>query len=293
KIDIKLANECLEEIENSDYIEFALHGLLHGNYDKNGRQINELEYFNTNTENNVSSCKTEEEINRTFDIFYEIYNSWGFTKKIRSFSEPGEPPKYICKNEVIPLAKALADRGIKYWTNYWIKDTLYFDSVLYMAKTSNLVPPWNAYDLDPTYLRDFTLPTDEKEYTILGLHWPNFLKFHPENNLSVVPLWKEYFRRQSEIFGLMVSKDIAFAGNQHVYRQLSKIEENDGFLSVDVADVYSQPSVEPYGYFYLSIRNEFAPISSEGCVFELYEKHNEFKTYKITHNAKQMKITLK
>lgn len=291
KIDMNLAQSLFEEIENSDYIEIALHGLLHGNYDEKGKQINELEYFDTDANTKIRTCQTEELINHKFDLFFKIYESWNFTKKIRSFAEPGEPPKYVTKDDVLPLANALKKRNINYWTNYWIKDTVYFDSILYIAKSSNLILPWNAYDIDPAYIRDFTIFEDPKDYTILGMHWTNFLRFNPENNLDVVSMWVQYFKKQSEIFGLMISKDIAFAGNQRIYRELSETKFENNTLSIDVSKVYEQPSIVPFGEFYLSIMNEKTPKSSVGCEFEVYEKHNNFITYKIKHTSKILNIT--
>lgn len=291
KIDMEYAKKCFEIAESSEYIEYGLHGLNHGNYDEQGRQITEIEYFEYKDPNSrVISCQSEEEILHRFELFFKIYDSWGFKKKIRAFGEPNEPPKYIKAEDVLPLANALKKYGISYWMNYWMSDTVYFDSILYMAKSRNVCPPWNAYDVDPTHIRDFVLESDEKEFTILGLHWPNFLRFDEENNMQSVPLWINYLKRQSEIFGLMLSRDIAFAGNQHIYRRLSKTDFFDKKMTIDVSGVYKQKSITPDGRFCLSVKNGLTPMSGKGCSFKLYEKHNDFCTYEIEHTEKQMEI---
>ena len=297
KIDMTTAQKCFEEIENSDYIEFALHGVMHGNYDANGGQITEMEYFGYTSENDKTlKTLSEEEILRRIDIFERVYNSWGFTKKIHSYAAPNGIPSGIDWDDLEPMVKAFNKKGIKYWTNYWKGKELsvkYLDNILYVIKNNNVMIPWNAYDIDPAYVRDFLKDEDTHFGTVLGMHWPNFLKFNPENNMQTLPLWVDYFKRQSEIFGLMISKDIAFSCNQYIYKDLAKTDFVDNKIKIDVAPVYEQPSLVPNGEFYISIKNNKTPVKSNGCTFELYEKHADFSTYKIKHTDKQMEITVK
>ena len=294
KIDMKLAEACFEEIEKSDYIEFALHGVLHGNYDENGNQITEMEYFEHHSPDDKRLyCMPEEEILRRIDLFYKIYNSWGFTKKIRSYAAPNGFPSGVEFDDLQPMISAFNKHGIRYWANYWKGKEIngkYLDGILYMIKSNAVMIPWNAYDFDPAYLRDFVVEGDTQVDSVLGMHWPNFLKFQPENNMSVVPKWVAYFKKQAEIFGVMISKDIAFSGNQHIYRDLAKITYGEKSISINLEDVFNQKSLIPDNEFYISVKNGLYPISGKGCTFEEYEKHNEFTTYKISHTARQIEI---
>lgn len=294
KINYKVAEQCFEAAESSEYIEYALHGILHGNYDENGGQITELEYFEHHSPDDPQLyCMNENEILRRIDIFERIYDSWGFKKKIRSYAAPNGIPTNLTFDDLSPMVSAFNKKEIFYWTNYWLGKEMtgkFLDGVLYTTKSTDLIIPWNAYDYDPTYLADFAKEGDTKVFSVLGMHWPNFLKFNPENNEKATSLWIDYLKKQSEIFGLMISKDIAFSGNQYIYKELSTIAFGEKQVNIDVSPVFEQKSLIPDGEFYISLKNDVKPIKSDGCTFEMHEKHNDFVTYKITHNQKQMTI---
>ena len=44
EIDIEYCRECMEVMENSEFIEYTLHGLLHGYYD-DGKIVTEKQYY--------------------------------------------------------------------------------------------------------------------------------------------------------------------------------------------------------------------------------------------------------
>ncbi|MBR5322211.1 MAG: hypothetical protein IKU48_01520 [Clostridia bacterium] len=301
-LNMKLAEKCFEAAESSEFIEYAYHGVLHGNYDEKGRQITEEECFTYPADSGKSYFHTgkatvqpEEEIAHRFELFYKIYDSWGFKKKIRTHTAPNSVPRTITSEEVLPLAHVINKHNISYWVNGWkgINGHMEFiDGILYMEKGTNTKIPWNACDVDPLLLADCAKEGDERLGTIINSHWPNYLRFHKEHNLERVENWKKFFERQSEIFGLMVSKDVAFAGNQCIYRNYSKIETEKNVIKIDVTNAATISPKHTFGEFYVSLKNNLVPKEIKGGTFEVYETHKEFKTYKIKHTENIVEITL-
>ena len=294
-IDYKLAEQCFEAAESSEYLEYALHGVLHGNYGPKGEQITEMEYLSYDEKTDKFYFQTEEEINHRISLFKRIFDTWGFKKKIRSFAAPNGISEYLTSEDAHPLAEALKKNGIEYWANSWKKEighTEFIDGILYMEKGTRQKLPWNAYDIDPRYISDFAYPEDETIGIISGNHWPNFLRFNKENTFENVKYWKEYFDRQAEIFGVMISKDIAFAGNQCVYRAYSKAEIADGKVRIDVSDTLAKSGKYASGEFYVSLEKGIVPKEAKGGKFELYEEHKEFDTYKIAHTDRVIELEI-
>ena len=295
-INMPLAERCFEEAEKSEYIEYAFHGVLHGNYDREGRQITEQECFSYKTpEDKKLSVQSEEEIAHRFELFFKIYDSWGFKKKIRAYAAPNSVPAHLSTNDVLPLANIISSYGFPYWVNSWKKTvghTEFINDILYMEKCTKSNIPWNACDVDPLLISDFGKEGDEAFGSVMSTHWPNFLRFHKEYNLERVDNWAKFFKKQSDIFGLMTSKDIAFAGNQFIYRTYSKVYVENNTVIIDVSKAASVSPRHTFGEFYVSLKNDLVPIGAEGGVIELYETHTAFKTYKVTHSDSIIRISL-
>lgn len=295
-IDLELTNRMFEVMENSDYIEYSIHGNLHGNYAADGSQITEMEYFHYKSpDDSQLSTQSEEEILHRLKLYFEIYNDWGFKKEIRSFVAPNGIPIHLTADDLQPLASALKKYGVKYWTSRWKKtvcDTEFFDGIIYMEKNKKFGVPWNAYDYDPAFLFNFAEEGDETVGDVMGMHWPNFLRYNYQHNMECLEPWVKYFKKQAEIFGLMLSKDIAFSSKQHVYRRFSKLSFEENKIIIDLTDVLNKPTDLLENEFYISFKNNVTPIQCDGGIFELYETHNNFKTFKITHTSDIVQITV-
>lgn len=296
-IDLELTQRMFEVMEKSDYIEYSIHGNLHGNYDAQGKQITEMEYFEyKNPSDTKLSTQSEEEILRRLEIFFKLYDMWGFKKDFRSFVAPNGIPRHLNADDLQPLASALKKYGVKYWTSRWkgtVCDTEFFDGIIYMEKNKKFGVPWNAYDIDPDTLFDFAEEGDEIVGDVMGMHWPNFLRFNYQNNPQCVEHWVNYFKRQSEIFGVMLAKDIAFTSSQHVYRRFSKITYGEKSIEIDISEALGKPTDCLSGEFYVSLKNDLKPTACKGGSIELYETHKTFKTYKIKHTDSIIAIDLK
>ena len=295
-INMAIAEKAFEAAENSDYIEYCYHGLLHGNYDAEGRQLTELEYFAPkNIGDKDLYTLDKDDIRRRFELYYKIYDSWGFKKKIRTFSTPTNVPKNLKTEDIIPLAEVLEEYGIKYWLNRWKGEICYSEYIgntFYIEKHRKFGIPWNAYDYDPAYLFDFYEEKDGQFGDVMSTHWPNFLRFNYQKNMECLEPWVKWFRKQSEIFGLMLSRDIEFCCDQHLYRTYSKLSFDKNIITVDVSDVIANAKLGVGDEFYISLKNELTPKEAVGGSIDIYETHNDFKVYKIKRTAEIIKITL-
>ncbi|MBE6645483.1 MAG: hypothetical protein E7612_08955 [Ruminococcaceae bacterium] len=295
EIDYELAEKFFEAAESSPYIDYCIHGLLHGLYDENGVRLNEKEYSRI-TEDRRVELLPDCELDKHLDLFQHIYDSWGFKKKIISFCPPcgfGFADKddwgYVDR-----LSKNLYKRGIRYIIARWqrkIECSKLNSGVWYMEKNVKFGIPSDAPDVDPRYIREFAEEGEEVFGEVMGMHWANFLHYYPQNNLARLGDWIEYFQRQAEVFGIMLSRDIRFTGNQSIYRNNSKISYEDGRCIVDISDALALDFDDLGKEFYISFKNDSLPKSCEGGKMELYESKNNFKTYKITYENKIIKFS--
>lgn len=298
EIDYDLAEAYLKAAEESEYLEYAVHGLLHGNYDENGKQLNEQEYFVRKKIDGefIRVPISIDDLKRRLDIFEKIYSSWGFKKKIRTIVSPGGIPPHIPFDELKDFAEEFYRRGYIYWTNGWFQleePSQILNGVLCMRESSSAseYAPWNAYDYDPAMLYDFASDRAPQKRSVFGMHWTNFLRFNPSRNMEYLPDWIAYFKRQSEIFGVMLSKDIAFSANQLLYCQNAKLTFEEHKCIIDLKDVMKQDFVERKNEFYISFKNQLRPKEAIGGTMELYETHRNFRTYKIVHDKDMVQIT--
>lgn len=300
EISMPYAEKCFEAAESSDYVEYAYHALMHGYY-RDGKQICETEYsrprFNEETgevDKSVFDYIPEAEMQNYIDLFFKIYDSWGFKKKIRSFVSPCSihTPLELTGD----FANILKKNGFIHWANYWglLKDsTAVVNGVTFMQK-SFVGAHWNVYDIDPAMLTEQdAAEVDGKLYTkpAIGFHWTNFLRYNPENNMENLNAWVKYFRRQGGKFGQMLAKDVAFASSQAVYSRFAKVTEKGRKITVELDDVDNKESLALKNEFYISTMREIIPGSCVGGKVSMYEVGGDiipFYTYKIERidNAK-------
>ena len=300
EIDIKKFEEYRDVIDNSPYVEFTVHGLLHGNYDENGKRINESECFCvTFDENRRVKSKTlisDEYFLQHLDLFFKIYDSWGFKKKINIYIAPSGMGG-ISYEEVEHICKLLYSRGIRYWTNSGFP----FDApvkivggvaCLKQIGLSRFKAPWDAYDVDPDTFPDYLVEDKTQNSTNLGLHWTNILRYNPKCNFEQIEPWANYFKRQNEVFGFMTAADFRESVSQSIYYQSAKIEALEDRFVIDLSDV----DFDSFEYidreFYVSLKKDIAPKDSVGCVIALYAEHEEFNTYRVVFGDTRVEILI-
>ncbi len=302
KIDMEHHEKARDILNNSEYIELCIHGLLHGVYSDKGELITEAEYFVPKIENGKRKMvlNSPEDFNRRIRLFFEIYNGWNFTKKIRTFVSPCGFQS-ADEETVLDLAERLKALGVKYWANGGFKFEgplgVYAD-IATMKKGGSYngkygpMPPWEGYDIDPELLMPFVNEENHGGTNMVGMHWTNLLRLNPKRNLENLPLWIDYFNRERETFGTMIAKDVEFSVTQQFYNLYSKTEITDGKLIIDVSDVMAKKTSPCKDEFYISVKKGIAPRISCGGTLSLYEEHNKFNTYKIEHNSTRITVLL-
>ena len=286
QIDYDTCRGYFKAAESSEYIEYAYHGLLHGLYDENGKRRNEWEYFDRD-ENEIPYLLPESEIERHLSLFDKIYESWNFQKKIRSFCPPcGVPLRDKSDwSQLDPLLGVLYRHNVRYVIGRWQGKTeaSYIGrGVLFMEKHSRFGVSSAAYDVDPRYIPDFYKEGDTAFGDVLGMHWANFLHYYPQNNLERLGQWVNWFHRQAENFGLMLSRDIAFTGRQCIYRKNSTVTVRENECVIDVSAARALDFDDLGNVLYVSFQNDSLPRSCTGGEMELYEEKKGFKTYRVT-----------
>lgn len=301
EIDVEKFAEYRATIDDSPYVDYSVHGLMHGSYDENGKRLHEKEYFDYVEENGEKSLKLRsvEDFNRRLDIFFKIYDSWGFSKEIKTFISPCGLG-CASHEELSRIAGELYKRGIRYWTNggFYFEENLKVINGIACSKKGHptkdgkhIAMPWDGYDLDPTEFFDYIETNTDS--CVFGLHWTNLLRYNPARNFEQVKPWADYIKRQVEIFGLVNAKNIVESINQQFYYQMAKLDVADNVITVDLSEVEKNKIDCHKNEFFISFKKGVDPKSCEGVEISLYENHADFDTYKVVHADKTEKIVIK
>ena len=286
EIDIQKTTAYRDALEKGN-IDYMVHGLLHGRYTPDGKMINEQEYFDYEilSDGTRKEFYSEEDFRRRLDLFFEIYNSWGFKQKIRGFAVPCGTPL----NEDIQksMCKILNEYGIIYWAdNFKFPESLRVESGVVMFKWSRNGGhiPWDAYDFDPGVLGSMYDESGVGNSCLRGSHWTNYLRYNPENNFKNVDLWVDYCKRESEVFGCALANNLAEGVNQLFYYEYAKISADDAKVVFDLSQLEDKKLPCHKNEFLVSFRKEISPKACSGGGITLYETHRNFNTYKIVHS---------
>lgn len=302
EINYEVFEEARDILDRSEYIELVIHGLLHGVYGEDGKLIHEMEYFKMIEEGGEEKMviSSDDDFNKRIRLFFEIYNGWGFTKKIRSFVSPcGFANSDECM--IADLAKKLEALGIKYWANggFSFKGPLgVYSDIAVMKKGGSYngkygpMPPWEGYDLDPDLLMPFVDVRNHGGTNMVGMHWTNLLRLNPKRDFDYLPEWINYFNRERETFGTMIAKDVEFSVTQQFYSLYSKVNICEGKCIIDVSEACAKKTKPCKDEFYISFTKDISPKFCLGGEISLYEEHKKFNTYKVVHIAKQLEILL-
>lgn len=288
-IDMQYAEKCMAAAESGAYLDYALHGLMHGYYD-NGRAVTQAQYYplKYDPEKGVYTKEfgrlSREEFERQIQLFLQIYHSWGFQKKITTFVSPcGTKGTY---DDNLPYAQVIRKYGMLYWANSWGAETetvAVEDGVICTKQFGNM--PWNAYGIDPAYLDIYIKDGERIPGNGYGVHWTNFIRFNPENNLELVPAWIAYFNRQAEVFGVMLSRDNGFSSSQAVYSRFARMDVGEGRCRIDLSQVDAKDAPGLRREFYVSFRKGLRPQGCIGGTIREYEERKEFVIYEISRTT--------
>lgn len=263
------AARCVRAINESEYIDMAIHGLLHGYYADGIDNVDESDYYYKVNKEQFTVC--ESEIRARLDAFLDLVKHHGINKNINSFV----PPSFTYKRN--DISHILADYGIEFISTIFkqlvcegerpeIADVE--NGIVSVDRNNNKVK-WNGINEDPSALPALN--------GIFGMHWPNILHTDPDRNIEAVERWAEYFERCSQEFGTILSKDMRFCASQSLFCRFAKIKEDRGITIVDISEVPTL--VQTNREFYISSKE---PLESYvGCDVYSYEQKDGFWTYRI------------
>lgn len=297
------ANKILEYCNSAEHIEFGWHGLLHDSWNDQGELVGtELSIPEGFKRGNPVHLPSDEYMRIHFDAFFEIYNDWGFNSPIRSFASPCGARNNLQDGRMTRLLK---EYGFQFWHNgggpakyapYWT-DLLDAGTVVQNGiicnRKNKAMGPWEVYDMDPEYMAPLTYD----QLGINGGHWVNFLRYAPQRNLDNLDGWIRYFDAHGEMFGCIISRDVAFAHYQKLYLYNSTVEEKDGEIVIDLqaADTLLDQAGLTEGKrppFYVSIQNGTVPKNCTGGTITEYERRKDFVNYKVERGSASV-ITIK
>ena len=267
-LDKEEAKKCVAVLNNAPYIDMAVHGLIHNNYEP-GAQYGNTDYFYK--KDDVYYPIPEAQVRQRLDAWFDLLKTHGIEKRINSFIAPNFVYQWGF------LCHILKDYGIEYVSTV-------FDRIENSDGISMCHIDHDMITLDRNFndIPWYELGSDPRKFAphkgIFGCHWPNVLSMDPEGYPQVLDMWEAYFRNCSEIFGIILSRDMAFCAAQTFCKRFAKTGETDGVFTVDISDVPKAKGLE--NRFYLSARTPI--MECTGCEAELYETHGDFLNYQIT-----------
>ena len=295
EIDLEKMARHRDVLESAEHVEYMLHALLHGVYDKDGRQLTEHEFYLRGVDENGKSIPiliSEEDFDRRIRLFFEIYKSWGFTKPIKSFVVPNGVSG-MSYETVEETCRRLHKHGIIYWSDsFTFPETVRVINGVACFKwgKNGFAMPWNAYDMDPGDFGPFVTEDDTKNSCLLGSHWTNYLRFNPKKNHLNIPRWLSYYEKQSEYFGTVLANSLSEGVNQLFHYEYSKLESTDCGYEIDLSGVLSQGFSELKREFLVSLSKDETPRGCDGGEIALYEAHQDFNTFKISYTCDRITI---
>ena len=276
-------DEVFDILEGSEHLEYGLHSLEHG-YFVDGKHIDGCHFYPRRGRNErgevVREAITPEELDRIFSLFFEIYNDWGFKKKIKVFAAPcgayGKPTDDFNR----ALARAMRRHGIGIWQwGGWPGEAVVEDMIFLRSALGFIT--WNAFSIDPAYFPNvFTDPRNRGFTPNFIAHLTNFIQFQPEKNFDYVPAWIDYLRRITSPFGALIGRDNEQSASQAVYTTYAKTDTVDGGYRIDLAPVDAVRNEVVEDEFFVSLRERALPTVTGGKI-SVHECRPDHVIYKI------------
>ncbi len=290
-IDMDFANKAFETIESSEFIDIAFHGLMHGYWENGENYGNPREFFRYDLPEGATERRLDypvipvspEYVREHLEAWFKIYNGWGFTKPVKTFISPAS--LYKDESFALSYAKEIEKFGIRFWKNGWNEfkgNTRMLRSIVFLKDQADIAD-YSDMNIDVSTIPNHVYNEDSsvKGRTVVGCHWANYLWTDPKESINHVDEWAEYFKRQGEIFGYMLSKDVSFAASQALYQAYSKVEFIDDKCIIDISPVKALGAPELKNEFYLSVDKTAKIKNILGASYSLYESHKDFDTYKL------------
>ena len=290
--------ETFDVLEGSEYIEYGLHGLQHAYFENDllvdAKYLYPLRGVNENGQK-VRVPLSEEEFSLLLDLFYEIYNDWGFKKTIRVYQAGCGCIGTVYDEYNRTFARLLRDRGIGIWEwGGWPAPLIEHEGTLFVKTvTGKNFLEWNMIGADPRFIKDCFGPEALGEFcpNICG-HLANFVQLHPEKNFDYVPYWIDYFRRVTSNFGGMLARDNEESASQSAYAKYATVDTVDGGYRIDLAPLDAVRTFLVEDEFYVSLKDKALPRAVIGGAASVHECRADHAVYKIRRDAGADSVTI-
>lgn len=272
-IDMEEAKRCAHVINESPYIDFALHGMGHGYYSEENIKHDTSDFYII-TADNEKVMVNEEYIRGILDSFFGIMEYYGIQKDVTTMI----PPTGVYRFK--ELSRILADFGIKYVSaGFWemicdegetLSDIAYENGIITLNRYRPEANNWRVHSVNYD-----TVP--ERVYCF-GSHWPNWLHEDPDRNTEVIESAIRYFRRCAEQQGTVISRDMRFAVTQTMFWKYAVISENEkGETVIDITKVPRYENMNRVFY----VNSQFPLTEAKGGKITEYDRKKDFITYEI------------
>ncbi len=269
-----------DTVRSSPYIDIAVHGLLHNYYHPDHAYSNTDYYYHIGEKHILTP---EEEIRARLDAFFDILDHYRIGKMPNSFIPPNFD--YVWGS----MTHILADYGIRYVSTVFTYPDLQIPNGF--VKPQNIGVEGHGIitlnrNINRISWREVGSDLDDIPPLagIFGCHWPNLLHTDPDRNGDTVDNWVRYFTRCADTFGIILSKDIAFAAAQTLFCEYAEVSYENGRMTVDISHVPKTDGCP--ARVYISARHEIR--SHSGCQLEVHEQKNGFINYAVTPHASVM-----
>ena len=283
-------DETFDILNGSDHIELAVHGLQHGYYE-NGKQVDEkflYPFLRTDERGHlVRDPLPAAELDRMLELFFEIYNDWGFKKPICNVWQVGNACYGTPDDEYNREFSRILNRyGIGAWQwGGWSEDVMVREGMIYLNSTLGSVT-WDAYGVDPGILYNYfeagprpgLLPN-------IRSHLCNYIRYQPEKNMEYVPGWIDYFRRVTSPFGALLARDNEESASQGVYKAYSRVDRVEGGWRIDLSGVDAVRTFLVEDHFYVALRERTMPRGCRGGKLSVKETRSDHVIYRIDRDA--------
>ena len=271
-IDMEEVKRCVEVINDSPYIDVALHGMGHGYYGGANTHYDTSDFYIVTAEKEKKMVD-EEYIRGIIESFFGILEYHGIKKDVTAMIPPTGVYRYK------ELSRILADYGIKFVSaGFWemindegeeLSDIAEENGILTLNRYRPEANNWLVHSVD--YAK-----VPERTYGF-GSHWPNWLHLDPDRNMEVIKSAIKYFYRCAELQETVISRDMRFAVTQTMFWKHAVVTENEkGETVIDITNVPRYESMNKV--FYVNSR---FPITCEGGKISEYAGKKNFITYEI------------
>lgn len=279
-LDREEMTRVISAINSSPYIELAIHGLLHGYYMEGVDTPDVSDYYYL--QNKKLYMTDEKEIEDRIGKFRGLLDYYGIKRKTDVFVPPCFRYRYG------ELSSVLSRLGIKYVSTIFKSmecegerpETVCMENgIANLDRNLNLIP-WDEFECPFDIL-----PTVGG---VFGAHWPNFLHRDPKRNNEIVDKAVSYFKRCSEVYGIVLSHGIEDATVQAFYHRLAKVEFTVGELVIDLSELQNTVA---YGKpFIVSSVSEIKDC--KGASVRLYERKSDFLSYELIPSSDRIVVVL-